>query len=56
MSAIETEFPLARRFELFTGSKSEGNIRLYERLSYRVFRTDRLSPKVELVFMEKLRQ
>ena len=56
MSAIEAEFPNVKRFELFTGSKSEGNIRLYERLGYRKLRTDRLSPKVEIVFMEKLRQ
>jgi ribosomal protein S18 acetylase RimI-like enzyme len=56
MSAIETEFPSVRRFELFTGSRSEGNIRLYERLDYRIFRTERLSPQVELVFLEKLRQ
>ena len=56
MLAIETEFPSMRRFELFTGSRSTGNIRLYERLGYQIFRTDRLSPKIELVFMEKLRQ
>jgi hypothetical protein len=56
MLAIETEFPSVRRFELFTGSRSEGNIRLYERLDYRTFRTDRLSPQVELVFLEKLQQ
>ena len=53
MSAIEAEFPDAKRFELFTGSRSEGNIRLYERLGYKIFRTERLSPRVELVFMEK---
>jgi RimJ/RimL family protein N-acetyltransferase len=56
MTAIEAEFPSTGRFELFTGSRSEGNIRLYERLGYRIIRTDRLSPQVELVFMEKLRQ
>jgi hypothetical protein len=56
MSAIEAEFPYAKRFELFTGSRSEGNIRLYERLGYRTFRSDRLSPLVEMVYMEKLRQ
>ena len=55
MSAIEAEFPSVARFELFTGSRSKGNIRLCERLGYRVFRTDRLSPQVELVFMEKVR-
>ena len=53
MSAIEAEFPDADRFELFTGSRSAGNIRLYESLGYERFRTERLSPQVELVFMEK---
>ncbi|HVO67823.1 MAG TPA: GNAT family N-acetyltransferase [Syntrophales bacterium] len=56
MSAIEAEFPSAKRFELFTGVKSIDNIRLYERLGYQISRTDRLSPQVELVFMEKLCQ
>jgi ribosomal protein S18 acetylase RimI-like enzyme len=54
MSALEAEFPDAKRFELFTGSKSAGNIRLYEKLGYKTFRTERLSMQVELVFMEKL--
>lgn len=56
MSAIEAEFPNEKRFELFTGSRSAGNIRLYERLGYRIFRTERLSPRIELVFMEKWRR
>jgi ribosomal protein S18 acetylase RimI-like enzyme len=56
LTAIEMEFPSAKRFELFTGSRSEGNIRLYERAGYRIVRTARLSPRVELVFMEKLRR
>jgi ribosomal protein S18 acetylase RimI-like enzyme len=54
MAAMEKEFPAAQRFELFTGSRSEGNIRFYERLGYRVFRTERSSPRVEIIFMEKL--
>ena len=53
MQAIEARFPSARRYELFTGEKSAGNIRLYERLGYRIFRRERLSAKVMLVFMEK---
>jgi len=55
MAAIEAEFPSVGRFELFTGNMSEGNIRLYERLGYRIFRTDRMSPKVDMVFMGKVR-
>ena len=38
-----------------TGHKSFANIRLYERLGYRVFRTDTVSPALSLVFMEKMR-
>jgi ribosomal protein S18 acetylase RimI-like enzyme len=55
MQTIEKRFSSTERFELFTGSRSEGNIRLYEKLGYRIFRKERLSPQVELVFMEKRR-
>jgi GNAT superfamily N-acetyltransferase len=51
---IETCFPTAHRFQLFTGHKSANNIRLYERLGYRAFRQERADEKVTLVFMEKL--
>ncbi|HOW17551.1 MAG TPA: GNAT family N-acetyltransferase [Phycisphaerae bacterium] len=53
LKRIESEFPTARRFELFTGHRSDGNIRLYERLGYRSFRQERVSEKLTLVFMEK---
>lgn len=49
----EQQFSDASRFELFTGSRSEANIRLYERHGYAVFKTLRLSDTVTLVFMEK---
>ena len=55
MRAVEAEFPNVPRFELFTGSRSEANIRLYERLGYRRCREQVLSPAVTLVFLEKLR-
>ncbi len=53
MEKIEAVFSSAERFELFTGSISTGNIRLYSRLGYRKYRTEDLSSKVRLVFMEK---
>jgi ribosomal protein S18 acetylase RimI-like enzyme len=53
MHAVEALFPHAARFELFTGERSVGNIRLYERLGYRIVRSERLSPAVTLVYMEK---
>jgi ribosomal protein S18 acetylase RimI-like enzyme len=56
MLAVESEFPTVKRFELFTGSRSAGNIRLYERLGFKIFRTKQLSELVELVFMEKCRR
>jgi GNAT superfamily N-acetyltransferase len=55
MRHLEFEFPGARGFELFTGSRSEGNLRLYERLGFRRCREQVLSPAVTLVFLEKLR-
>lgn len=53
LKRIEELFPTAQRFELFTGHKSESNIRLYERLGYRAFRQERVNDKVALVFMGK---
>ncbi|HEY5808289.1 MAG TPA: GNAT family N-acetyltransferase [Povalibacter sp.] len=53
MREIETVFANACRYELFTGSRSDSNIRLYQHLGYTIFRTQALSPAVELVFMEK---
>jgi GNAT superfamily N-acetyltransferase len=55
MRSIENEFPHVERFELFTGSRSEANIRLYERLGYQRSREQRLSPAVTLVYLEKRR-
>lgn len=55
MGKIETVFSHAERFELFTGTKSIDNIRLYKRLGYNECRHEDLSQKVRLVFMEKRR-
>ncbi len=53
LNMIETCFPAASRLELFTGHKSESNIRLYERVGYRAVRQEQVNEKVSLVFMEK---
>ena len=53
LQAIEASFPHASRFELFTGSKSEGNMRLYGRLGYIVTGSRQLSEQVVLVVMSK---
>ncbi len=53
LNEIEARVSSARRFELFTGHKSESNFRLYERLGYRAFRQQQVNEKVTLVFLEK---
>lgn len=54
MNKIEALHKQSARFELFTGSKSLNNIRLYEKLGYKITHTKYLSEKVELCFMEKV--
>lgn len=53
MQAIESRFQDTRRFELFTGTKSERNLYLYQKLGYRIFKQETLSETVELVYLEK---
>lgn len=52
LSEIEKEFPHLR-YELFTGSRSGKNIRLYERLGYRIFREEKISDDLTFVYLEK---
>lgn len=54
MTRIETQFPEATRFELFTGSKSLKNIELYQKLNYEIFETKSINDQFSLVFMQKL--
>ena len=56
LRAIEECFSTASRFELFTGSRSEDNIRLYQRHGYAVSRMKSLSPNVDIVFLQKVRR
>ena len=53
MREIEKRFPQVKRYELFTGSRSERNLHLYQKLGYKIFRDERISEKVTLVFLEK---
>jgi len=53
---VEARFHDAARFELFTGSRSEANIRLYQRHGYRVSRTQSLSPTLSITYLEKSAQ
>ncbi len=53
LAKIEAYFPNCAKYELFTGSRSESNIRLYQRRGYRVCSEKELGPGVTLLFMEK---
>ncbi len=55
MKNIEKSFPNVSRFELFTGTKSTDNIRLYQKLGYKEYHQQDLSQKVRIVFLEKIR-
>jgi len=50
---IEASFPDASKYELFTGSRSQANIRLYQRHGYTISHTQAVSPTVSLTFLEK---
>lgn len=54
MNAIEQRFKGVARYELFTGEQSQKNLYLYSKLGYQIFRRQRLTDKVTLVYMEKL--
>ena len=53
MDKIESLFSNVKRFELFTGHKSKPNIYLYQKLGYRIFRTEKITENLELVYLEK---
>src|SRR5512136_1700415 len=53
LRAIEGHFAQAKRYELFTGEKSERNLYFYQKWGYRIFRKEALTDKVTLVFLEK---
>ncbi|MGI8867163.1 MAG: GNAT family N-acetyltransferase [Rubrobacteraceae bacterium] len=53
MQEIEARFPAAERYELFTGHRSENNLRLYEHLGYKRFAETIESQRLTLIHLEK---
>ncbi|MDD5130954.1 MAG: GNAT family N-acetyltransferase, partial [Candidatus Omnitrophica bacterium] len=53
MQRIESRFPQAARFEVFTGHKSKRNISFYQKLGYKVFKQEKVSQLRDRVFLEK---
>ena len=53
LQAIEQYFP-QKRYELFTSTKSTDNIRLYQRMGYKIFDYKPVTDELRLVYMEKV--
>jgi len=56
MRAIESNFGDARRYELFTGDKSEKNLALYRKLGYSRYETKPQGNNVMLICMKKRKE
>ena len=53
LKEIENHFNCAKRFELFTGNKSEKNLHLYRKQGFEIFKSKKVNEALTLVFMEK---
>ncbi len=52
---VECQSPRVKRFELFTGYKSEKSLHLYTKLGYTEFKTGKDKDGITLIYLEKLR-
>lgn len=53
LKEIESRIPSAVDFQLFTGSKSHGNIHLYEKMGYKITGTETTDQGIEIFHMMK---
>ncbi len=49
---MEKQYP-NKRYELFTSSRSEKNIALYQRLGYKIFSEKQITDELKFVYLEK---
>lgn len=49
---VENEYP-NQRYELFTSTKSISNIRLYEKLGYKIFKEEAASRELQFIYLQK---
>ena len=55
LSEIETAFPQVKRFEAFTGHKSERQLDQFQASGYRQFKTEPFTPAITWVYLQKER-
>jgi ribosomal protein S18 acetylase RimI-like enzyme len=53
MSEVESFFNIPLKYVLFTGNKSEKNLRLYEKIEYKIFKTETINANLSMVYLEK---
>lgn len=53
MAAIESSFPTASKYELFTGYKDKKNLYFYGKLGYIFFKEEYMDDNVRIVYLEK---
>ncbi|MBY9005931.1 MAG: GNAT family N-acetyltransferase [Candidatus Lokiarchaeota archaeon] len=53
LGKIEQIFKEVKRYELFTGDKSEKNLYFYKKNGYNAFKEEKLNSNVNFVFLEK---
>ena len=53
LQAIEARFRGSMRYELFTGHRSKKNLYLYKKLGYEIYRKQKVSESLTLVFLKK---
>jgi ech hydrogenase subunit C len=52
---IEKAFPGVKRFEIFTGHRSERNLRQFRKLGYQEFKTEPFTPAITWIYLQKER-
>ena len=52
--SVEAIFVSARRFELFAGDKSLSAVSLFESIGYHELRRETVSPRLTLIYLEKI--
>jgi len=55
VEAFEKSFPSCRRYEIFTGHRSDRNLHLYGKLGYKRFKSEPFTTHIEWIYMEKSR-
>ncbi|CAG1002513.1 hypothetical protein METP2_03391 [Methanosarcinales archaeon] len=52
LNRIENIFN-SKRFELFTGHRSEKNLYLYQKLGYKIFKSEKITDSLSFIYLKK---